>query len=72
VWDEGADFVSEDNDRIELLRLQLDNAIRNVHERDMRCQELTWEITKVTICHFISITLMELMDLFSILVTGRA
>ena len=72
VWDEGADFVSEDNDRIELLRLQLDNAIRNVHERDMRCQELTWEITKVTICHLISITLIELMDLFSILVTGRA
>ena len=47
VWDEGADIITEDNDRIELLRLQLDNAIRNVHERDVRCQELTWEITKV-------------------------
>lgn len=47
VWDEGADFSGEDADRVEMLRLQLDNAIRNVHERDMRCQELTWEITKV-------------------------
>ena len=52
VWDEGAELVNEDNDRIELLRLQLDNAIRNVHERDMRCQELTWEITKVKLLDF--------------------
>lgn len=51
VWDEGADFSGEDNDRVEMLRLQLDSAIRNVHERDMRCQELTWEITKVLL-HF--------------------
>lgn len=46
VWEQGAE-LTDDSDRIELLRLQLDNAIRNVHERDMRCQELTWEITKV-------------------------
>ena len=30
------------------LRFELDEAVRNLHERDMRCQELTWEITKVT------------------------
>ncbi|XP_057380213.1 golgin subfamily B member 1-like [Daphnia carinata] len=47
VWDEGADTSGEDSDRLEMLRLQLDNAIRNVHDRDMRCQELTWEITKL-------------------------
>lgn len=65
VWDEGADFVSEDNDRIELLRLQLDNAIRNVHERDMRCQELTWEITKVLLISLSLICLINgLMDSF--------
>lgn len=29
------------------MRLELDTAVRSLHERDMRCQELTWEITKV-------------------------
>lgn len=47
MWDEEGGEAFEDGDRAEMLRLQLDNAIRNVHERDMRCQELTWEITKV-------------------------
>lgn len=49
VWDEEGGDAYEDGDRTEMLRLQLDNAIRNVHEREMRCQELTWEITKVFI-----------------------
>ena len=60
VWDDGTELVNEDNDRIELLRLQLDDAIRNVHERDMRCQELTWEITKV-ICQDVA-TWLECVD----------
>ena len=50
VWDEATNYQeieSELSDRTERLRAQLDAAIRNVHERDMRCQELTWEITKV-------------------------
>ena len=50
VWDEATndqEIESELSDRTERLRAQLDAAIRNVHERDMRCQELTWEITKV-------------------------
>lgn len=50
VWDEatnGQEIETELSDRTERLRAQLDAAIRNVHERDMRCQELTWEITKV-------------------------
>lgn len=47
AWDEEGGEAYEDGDRTEMLRLQLDNAIRNVHEREMRCQELTWEITKV-------------------------
>jgi hypothetical protein len=50
VWDEatnGQEIEADLSDRTERLRAQLDAAIRNVHERDMRCQELTWEITKV-------------------------
>jgi len=29
------------------LQLELDDAFRTIHEREMHCQELTWEIKKV-------------------------
>lgn len=57
MWDEEGSDAFEDGDRSEMLRLQLDNAIRNVHERDMRCQELTWEITKVRVLLFLVVLL---------------
>lgn len=54
VWEDGHEPYPEGNGRIESLRLQLDTAVRDVHERDVRCQELTWEITKVTIATSVS------------------
>ena len=72
VWDETTNGQSDEetelSDRTERLRAQLDAAIRNVHERDMRCQELTWEITKVrhfTISFYVGVFVgIKLMNLF--------
>lgn len=54
LWEDRHEPPPEGNDRMESLRRQLDNAIRDVHERNVRCQELTWEITKV--CVFIPLS----------------
>ena len=51
-WEDGMEvmesgIVVQDMAQNSSLQLELDNAIRTIHEREMRCQELTWEITKV-------------------------
>ena len=69
------DEISSDPSDAGKLRLEFDRAVRSLHERDMRCQELTWEITKVIfvrefiqkvhhLCDFIYFRLIS--------VTGRA
>ena len=44
---EMADIESQREEVREDVRFEFDTAVRSLHERDMRCQELTWEITKV-------------------------
>jgi len=47
-WDEGGEHSEDGEDgRNSKLQLELDDAFRTIHEREMHCQELTWEIKKL-------------------------